>query len=72
MKDPCNTRVRKDDEGYYALQITDLTPKDPDSAANNAKMMSQLGEVTQRLEQADKELNEARAALSNNQRQLKE
>ncbi|RWW47667.1 hypothetical protein BHE74_00046320 [Ensete ventricosum] len=32
MKDPCNTRVRKDDEGYYALQITDLTPKDPDSA----------------------------------------
>ncbi|RZR90552.1 hypothetical protein BHM03_00018450 [Ensete ventricosum] len=31
MKDLCGTTVRKDDEGYYILQITDLHPRDPDS-----------------------------------------
>ncbi|RRT57147.1 hypothetical protein B296_00030190 [Ensete ventricosum] len=35
-------------------------------------MMYQLGEVTQQLEQADKELNEVWAALANSQCQLKE
>ncbi|RWV94478.1 hypothetical protein GW17_00042979 [Ensete ventricosum] len=30
MKDLCGTTVRKDDEGYYILQITDLHPRDPD------------------------------------------
>ncbi|RRT80532.1 hypothetical protein B296_00017033 [Ensete ventricosum] len=32
MKNLCGTRVRKDDEGYYALQITNSTPKDSDYA----------------------------------------
>ncbi|RZS24299.1 hypothetical protein BHM03_00057343 [Ensete ventricosum] len=31
MKDLCDTRVYKGDEGYYVLQIANSTPKDPDS-----------------------------------------
>ncbi|RZR72875.1 hypothetical protein BHM03_00018197 [Ensete ventricosum] len=32
MKDLCNTRVRKDDKGYYVLQIADSAPKDLDAS----------------------------------------
>ncbi|RWV94018.1 hypothetical protein BHE74_00021987 [Ensete ventricosum] len=31
MKELCGTMMRKDDEGYYALKMTDLPPRDPDS-----------------------------------------
>ncbi|RWW08029.1 hypothetical protein BHE74_00047992 [Ensete ventricosum] len=31
MKDLCDTRVFKDNEGYYVLQIVDWTPKDSDA-----------------------------------------
>ncbi|RWW24009.1 hypothetical protein GW17_00011718 [Ensete ventricosum] len=40
--------------------------------ADNAKMMSELGEATQRVERADMELNEVRADLADSQHQLKE
>ncbi|RWV87914.1 hypothetical protein GW17_00050049 [Ensete ventricosum] len=32
MKDLCGTRVCKDNEGYYALQITNSAPKDLDAS----------------------------------------
>ncbi|RZS15095.1 hypothetical protein BHM03_00046885 [Ensete ventricosum] len=31
MKELCGTMVHKVDKGYYALQMTDLSPRDPDS-----------------------------------------
>ncbi|RWV94992.1 hypothetical protein GW17_00042424 [Ensete ventricosum] len=32
MKDLCGTRICKDDEGYYALQMADWAPRDPGAA----------------------------------------
>ncbi|RRT83555.1 hypothetical protein B296_00004249 [Ensete ventricosum] len=31
MKELCGTTVHKNDEGYHALTMTDLPPRDPDS-----------------------------------------
>ncbi|RWW25029.1 hypothetical protein GW17_00010656 [Ensete ventricosum] len=57
MKDLCGTSVRKDDEGYYALYMSDLALQDPNSEMRVS---------------SDKELNDARGDLSNARRQLKE
>ncbi|RWW42031.1 hypothetical protein BHE74_00052446 [Ensete ventricosum] len=40
--------------------------------ADNAKKMFELGEVTRQLDQANRELNEARAELADNHRHIKE
>ncbi|RWW76744.1 hypothetical protein BHE74_00015144 [Ensete ventricosum] len=53
-------------------QLTLARQRVDELQADNAKLRSGVDELTDRLEQADKELNELREGLAESQRQLKE